>query len=285
MKFLSKNFGATVAAAMLVCCSFSSQGAATYVIVGGPGDTAIFSPSVVEINTGDQIVWTWAYADHTSTSGSSGLGNGLWDSSGTSFTYTFTNAGIYPYFCAPHWNVGMTGEVIVASVVTVPSVQITSPTNGSVYAAPANVTMQATASDSGGTITNVQFRAGLTVLTNETAGPFAATANITSAGSSTFSAIASDSGGVKATNSVTINVVAPSPLVVSAPARSGTANFQFMYSANAGLNYIVQRSTNLLSANWQALATNTASGSAVSFTDKNATVSPGFYRVSRLPNP
>ena len=284
MKFLSKNSGAIAAAAMVACCSFSSHGAVANVIVG-PGGTATFSPPIVAINTGDQVVWTWASLGHTLASGSNCSDNGLWDSSGLQFTNTFNSAGNFPYFCIQHCSEDMTGEVIVAGVVTVPIVQITNPTNNTVFAAPADVTIQATASESGGTITNVQFRAGSTVLTNETAGPFAVTANIASAGSNTLLTIASDSGGVKATNSVTINVVAPSPLVVSALARSGSADFQLMYSANAGLSYIVERSTNLTSTSWLPLATNTASGNSVSFTDKNAAVSPGFYLVSRLPSP
>lgn len=286
MKLLFKNFGAIVAATAITCCGCAvSSEAATANVTVAPGGTLTFSPSTVSINVGDQVTWTFDSSIHTTTSGSSCTANGLWnDSGGPTFSYTFTNAGTYPYFCVPHCSFGMTGEVIVNSVVSVPSVTITNPANGAVFAAPASVNIAATASDSGGTITNVQFRVGSTVLTNETAGPFAVTANISSAGSNTLSAIASDSGGVKATNSVMINVVTPSPLALGAAARSG-ANFKFVYTADAGLSYFVQRSTNLVSTNWQTLATNTASGSSVNFTDVNATVNPGFYRVGRVPNP
>lgn len=288
MKFLSKNFGGIAAAAVMACCSFSSRAHIANVTVA-PGGSLTFSPSVTNINVGDQVTWTWAAtAGHTSTSGSPCTGNGVWNSgalsAGQTFSETFNSAGNFPYFCSPHCSFGMTGQINVSGVVTVPTVQITSPTNGTVYAAPANVTMQATASDTGGTISSVQFRVGSTVLTNETTSPFAATTNNLPAGSYALSAVATDSGGVKATNTVNINVIAPSPLTLGSAVRSGTI-FQFMYSANAGLNYIVQRSTNLQSANWLTLATNTASGSSVNFTDQNATANPGFYRVGRLPNP
>ena len=32
---------------------------------------------------------------------------------GNSYSYTFTKPGRFPYFCAPHYGDGMTGEVIV----------------------------------------------------------------------------------------------------------------------------------------------------------------------------
>jgi chitinase len=134
-------------------------------------------------------------------------------------------------------------------------------------------------------VTNVQFLVGSTVLTNETTSPFAARANNLAAGSYTLSVIASDNDGATATNSVSITVVTPVPVNLSSPARSAAANFQFTYAANAGLNYIVQRSTNLASPNWSTLVTNLAGSSSVNFTDFNAPVNPGFYRVGRLPNP
>lgn len=166
-----------------------------------------------------------------------------------------------------------------------PSVTITNPASGAVFTAPANVTVQASASDSDGTVTNVQFLIGSTVLTNKTTAPFSAVTNNLPAGSYTLSAIASDNNGVKATNAVTVSVVTPVPVALTAPQRLSAINFQFSYSANVGLNYVVQRSTNLLSTNWVAIITNTAGSSSMIFVDSNATLNPGFYRVGRLPNP
>jgi hypothetical protein len=90
---------------------------------------------------------------------------------------------------------------------------------------------------------------------------------------------------VKNTNSISISVVTPVQVLLSAPQGLPPANFQFSYTANVGLSYIVQRSTNLVSTNWITLITNTAGSGSVNFTDINATVNPGFYRVGRLPNP
>ncbi|MBU6411594.1 MAG: hypothetical protein KGR98_14515, partial [Verrucomicrobia bacterium] len=88
-----------------------------------------------------------------------------------------------------------------------------------------------------------------------------------------------------ATDSVAIHVVAAAPVVLSSPRFLPPAHFQFNYTANAGLNYIVQRSDDLSGSNWTTLGTNQAGGSPVTFDDTNATGNPAFYRVGRLPNP
>lgn len=252
-----------------------------------------FTPATTNINTGDQVVWVWAGTFHSTTSGTvSGTvatPDGLWDSGlitslPHSFTNTFNNAGTFPYYCSFHFNSGMKGTIIVAAPNSPPVVTITNPVSGTVLAAPANVTIQASATDDG-TVTNVQFLVGSNTLTNRTIAPYSATTNNLGAGSYTFSAIASDNLGVKATNTVSVSVVTPSPITIGASARTSPTNFQFSYAADIGLRYIVQRSTNLLAVNWLTLATNLAASNPVNFADTNATASPGFYRVGRLPNP
>jgi chitinase len=179
----------------------------------------------------------------------------------------------------------MTGAVIVAAGNLPPTVSITNPASGTVFAAPANVTIQASASDSDGTVTNVQFLVGANVVTNKAAAPFFGVTNNLAAGSYTLFAIASDNNGATATNQVAISVVTPASVLLGAPQPVPPTKFRFSYTANAGLSYIVQRSTNLLSPNWTTLVTNTAGSGSINFTDLNATFNPGFYRVGRLPNP
>ena len=70
-----------------------------------------FSPSSITINVGDTIVWTnYDSASHTVTSN-----DGTFDSGGIStgntFSFTFTSAGTFNYYCSPHPN--MTGSVTV----------------------------------------------------------------------------------------------------------------------------------------------------------------------------
>jgi plastocyanin len=274
--------------AILTFCSmpFSGFGATAIVQVVnlkiGPLLSGQFIPATTNIAVNDQITWVWPSGSgpHDATSD-----DGIWASptqyGPANYSHIFTSAGSYPYTCSIHY---FTGTINVVGPNVPPGISITNPAPDTVFSEPANVAVQASATDSDGTVTNVQFLVGSTVLTNESAAPFCATASSLAAGSYTLTAIASDNGGAMATNAVAIDVVAPVSIAISAPTFS-SASFQFNYTANAGLQYIVQYSTNLASSGWTAIVTNTATGSPSSFVDPNATNSPAFYRVVRLPNP
>jgi hypothetical protein len=73
------------------------------------------------------------------------------------------------------------------------------------------------------------------------------------------------------------------PIVLSAPERVSGSGFQFQYSANPGLSYIVVRSGAL--PNLSPISTNTATSNAVNFLDNSATGAVNFYGVQRLSNP
>jgi plastocyanin len=302
MNFSPRKALIFVAGAVLLVfgCPISSLAATATVQVGSNG--LVFTPATTNIAVNDQVIWIWggpATRPHSTTSGTvvitptstNDIPDGLWDSGvvagAHSFTNTFSSAGSFPYYCQVHYNVGMTGAVLVAAASLPPSVAITNPADGTVFSEPANVTIQATATDSngGGSVTNVQFLADSTVLTNETVAPFSVTTNNLTAGSYTFSAVATDNAGLTATNAVTINVVTPVPLALDTPTQLSSTSFQFNYSANVGLSYVIQQSTNLASTNWIAIFTNTATSNPVTFVDSNAIANPGFYRVIRLPNP
>ncbi len=173
---------------------------------------------------------------------------------------------------------GMVGSIIVAAAP--PTVTITNPASGALLAAPATVTIGVAATDAGGTVTNVQFLLGSTVLSNRTAAPFVAVAANLSAGIYTLSAIAAGDNGLKATNTVSIQVF--TPISLGSLLKSSSADFQFTYSANAGFKYVVQLSTNL--ADWVALSTNSATTNSATFSDSGATNNPAFYRVGLLPD-
>ena len=81
-----------------------------------------FTPASVTINAGDTVTWNNQQGFHDTVSGSSGVPNGLWNSSaqfgrimqpGDSYSVTFNNPGTFPYFCSPHWPLGMVGSVQV----------------------------------------------------------------------------------------------------------------------------------------------------------------------------
>src|SRR5258708_1362439 len=208
MIFSSKKI---FAAAILLCAGFSFSGiaASTNVTVGSPIDR--FTPTNVTINTGDQVIWDWVASNHSSTSGTNGVASGLWGSgvlaAGKHFTNSFPSAGSFSYYCSVHFNLGMTGSVIVVSVSLPPTLAITNPAVNALFIAPANVTIQATVTNGSSAVTNVQFRIGSTILTNVPASPFSATTNNLSAGSYTLTSLATDNHGLTATNSSKVFVV------------------------------------------------------------------------------
>ncbi|SRR6266404_496110 len=239
-----------------------------------------FSPSGVNSNVSDSVKWTWAGSPHSTTSDT-----GLWESgvqgTGATFTHTFTSAGCFPFHCSVH--PFMTGTINVQSLNVPPTVMISNPTNGSVFAAPATLALTATASDSDGRVTNVQFFQGTTSLGNVANNPYSVAVHDLAAGNYTFSAVAADNAGTRVTNSVMMRVVSPLPTTLSAAQRLSPTIFQFSYSATVGLSYIVQRSSNL--SHWTVLGTNTAESTSEVFLDQNASGNAGSYRVGHLPNP
>ena len=239
-----------------------------------------FTPNNVSINVNDSVTWTWVGSPHTTTSDT-----GLWDSgifgTGHTFARTFTSVGSFPFHCTVH--PFMTGTIVVQAAKVEPAVAFTSPGNGSVFAAPASFTLNAKASVSNGTVTNVQFLQGSSVLGHSVAPPFSASVSNLPAGTYTFSAVATDDGGGSATNTLTLSVVTPGPINLGAPRLLPPASLQFSYSATVGLSYVVQRSPDL--THWAALSTNTATTSLVVFTDQNPSGNLLFYRVGLSPNP
>jgi len=239
-----------------------------------------FTPNNVSIGVGDTVTWNWVGSPHTTTSDT-----GLWDSgvfgTGHTFTQKFTSAGSFPFHCVVH--PFMTGTVVVQSTIVPPTVAFATPTNGSVFAAPASFPLTANALDTGGSITNVQFFQGSTLLGNATSSPYSVPVHNLAAGTYTFSAVAIDNVGSRGTNEVTLSVVVPAAIRLSAAQRLSATQFQFSYSTTIGLSYVVQRSLDL--THWAALNTNTATAGLVVFTDRNASGNLWFYRVGLSPNP
>src|SRR5262249_16783202 len=64
--------------------------------------------------------------------------------------------------------------ITVSAANTPPTVTITNPVNNAMFTPPANVSIQATASDPGGSVTNVQFLVGAAVGSNDTTLPYSA---------------------------------------------------------------------------------------------------------------
>jgi hypothetical protein len=168
-----------------------------------------------------------------------------------------------------------------SAVAPAPTVSITNPPSGTVYAAPANVKIAATASVSSGSVTNVSFFRSGTLIGSSTASPYSVTANSLAAGSYNLSAVAT-AAGVSATSSVvTVTIVNPVAVTMTNPVISN-GQVSFNYSADRGLRYSVQSTSDFV--NWNLGPTNAAAVNSVPFTQA---VVPNyrFYRVARQPNP
>jgi probable HAF family extracellular repeat protein len=97
---------------------------------------------------------------------------------------------------------------------TPPSVTITNPVNNATFAAPTNLTIYAEASDSDGTVTQVQFFAGTNSLATATTSPHSVTWSNVAVGSYALTAIATDNDGLTATSSV-VNITVTLPQTAS----------------------------------------------------------------------
>jgi hypothetical protein len=202
------------------------------------------------------------------------------------FSFTAENlaAGTYALTAvATAAGVSATSTVVNITVEPpMPTVSITNPVGGSVFAAPANVAIAVSASVSVGVVTNVTFYNGGADLGSATTPPFAITANSLAAANYALTAVAT-AAGISATSAV-VNISVVSPVIVSnsSPSVAG-GRFSFSFTANPGLTYVIESSSNLF--HWWPIATNVATSNLVDFTDTSGLDSLLFYEVVLQPNP
>jgi plastocyanin len=162
MKTFSLRIGAVEATIgfLLVLCAATASGATVTVTVGNGG--FFFSPSSVTIHPGDTVRWTFSSTGHSTTSGTPGMPNGLWNSGilnqGAVFTHTFNTVGTFPYYCTPHGSCcGMTGTVRVVTSTGAPTVTTNPATLIASFSARLNGSL-----NPNGLTTTVRFQYGLT---------------------------------------------------------------------------------------------------------------------------
>jgi len=107
-----------------------------------------------------------------------------------------------------------------------PTVSIVTPTNGASFTAPASVAITAIASDADGSITNVSFFEGATLLGQPNNTPYSVTATF-AAGAHALTAVATDNAGLSATSSVVNITVSVTNLPLRATITSPPDNSVF----------------------------------------------------------
>jgi hypothetical protein len=115
--------------------------------------------------------------------------------------------------------IGNTGAIINNP----PTVSLTSPANNASFSAPAEIMISASASDSDGSVSKVEFFQGTTLLSEDTAAPYSFTWSSVPVGNYHLKAVATDNFGARATSSVVNVTVAPSspPVVQSVNPAAG----------------------------------------------------------------
>jgi chitinase len=278
------GFGSGLAAAALLLSTAHSSTAATNVVrmVG-----TSFQPQFLTNNPGDTILWTntsSTVGHNVISSNNTWAASALFTAPGT-FRVTFTTPGTYGYFCGPHRNFGMTGIIYVrAAANQQPVVAITNPASGLTLAAPATVTLRATAADPDGTVGNVQFFSGETHLGTATALPYSFTVPNLAAGNYSFTAKASDNAGLSATSAaVNVSVVTPAPIRFQPSVPDGTGGFPLTLEVTPGLRYEILSSTDL--PNWVGFTNFTATQPIMSFSVPTVSPDRRLFRARLLPNP
>ncbi len=212
------------------------------------------------------------------------------------YTFNITNlaAGTYAIRTVAYDNNNTTSEVTINVVVNnpgnqLPVVNITSPANNANFTAPANFTINATATDADGSVSKVEFYRGLTYLGNDLVTPYAFNVTNLAAGTYSIRVVAYDNNN--ATAEKTINVVVNGTATCTTPAwNAATAYSTGNTVSYNGIKYI---------ANWwtqgQNPSTNnggsgsgqpwTSQGNCTSRTSADETVAVNNNLITIAPNP
>jgi len=103
-------------AAILLPCVLGST---THQVAVGANSTLTFFPANITITAGDVVQWIWASGNNSVVSGNitACTPSGVFATNVTNppfnYSFTFTNAGVYPYYSGPHCEQGQIGEIIV----------------------------------------------------------------------------------------------------------------------------------------------------------------------------
>ncbi len=167
------------------------------------------------------------------------LANGGIVGSSTTAPYTFAWSGVAAgNYSLQARAVDNDGGVATSSAATLvvnalPSVALTAPANGTSLREPAAISMTATASDSDGSVTRVDFEANGVALGSATTAPYAFSWSSVPAG--TYALVAKavdDRGAIRSSSSATVTVVANAPPSVSLTSPGSGASYTYPASVS-----------------------------------------------------
>jgi hypothetical protein len=162
------------------------------------------------------------------------------------FDFTWSNVSAAANYSLTAKATASTGTTATSPAVNVtvnamPTVSITAPAAGSVFTAPASVTINATAADPDGSVTKVDFYQGTTLVGTDTSTPFSFSWTNVGAGSYSLTAKATDNRGAITTSpGVAITVNNPAPIVsITAPASGSVFTAPATITINASASVAV----------------------------------------------
>jgi hypothetical protein len=195
-----------------------------------------FLPTNLTVSVGDTVTWVNLVprAHDTTYYDPNNPDVSLWASDllglNERFSYTFANAGSFPYVCAVHFftRPWQTGLVVAVQANLPPSVNITNPANGAFFTPPASFTLGANATDSDGSVTSVEFLVNGNSIGVSTGPIFSTNLSGLGVGNYVFTARATDNQGATTLSdavAVTVQESAPTNFtltVSTSPTNGGT---------------------------------------------------------------
>ena len=170
---------------------------------------------------------------------------------------------------------GTVGQIVIVNPNLPPVVSITNPPDSTLFAAPGVVSVGVSASDSDGTVANVQLLTNGVAAATNTVAPFGFTLSNLAAGYYTLRARAQDNQSGVATSAPVVVRVASKPVLSFAHGTNGP--LQFLFNTATGVSYVVDRGLPL--TNFSPVVTNPGSGGVLQFSETNSVPAQGTYRV------
>ena len=175
-----------------------------------------FTPTNLIINPSDRVMWvnpTINVHDVMEGATNTSAGTRLFYSGNlaqnATYTFTFTNAGFFHYFCSNHLfnafnpnaiRAEQTGTVTVTSANLPPVTSLTTPTNNARFTNAATVPVLANAEDTIGGVARVEIYVNAQLSTVDTTSPYSTTASNLLSGPNILTAVAYDTLGLAATS-------------------------------------------------------------------------------------
>lgn len=235
------------------------------------------SPDPVYIKAGEMVYWVESDSDFAPYGISGSWGNIIVPGG-----VQFMSPGTFPYNAQSIFGGNWSGSVVVVPN-SPPSVTITSPTNNSVFTAPATIVIEAEASDADpDDVWDVEFWVGVEMVDDVFTPPYATTVTNLPAGNYTLKAVAWDYSYATATNKVNITVINPGPITLTV---SGFNAGKLELKASGlvpGKTNLLQFSTSVGMQTWLDISTNVAESATASFTNV-ASGDRRFFRLVQLP--